>query len=483
MYNKVTLVNVDNKEDNPYPIKIKLETGCCIILTKYGQYTDADFAKCVIYPKGRTTWEGFVPPCKFKDGDIITCNNDACTFISIFKDKLIEKIFQKHCSVILDDNKFIVGIKYADYANPRLATEEEKEKLFKAIKDNGYQWNPETKTLEKLIEPKFKDGDIISDSLGTCIFKGEGRIKGTVNFYCGINNDYFQVKDDKCNPNGHYGDIVDYRLATEEEKQKLFDAIKANGYKWNAETKTLEDLTESKEDVDDEILISGIYFDREYHADEVELHLGNYEIEIRDGRTYAVLKNQKTKTFELPKFKVGDEIKQIGSDRHYIIKNIEFDRYILNNNQFIRFTDEHIYELAPNKLVEPKFKVGDRIVKKNSVCVPILITNVSDEFYYSNTESSVGILSISEQDEYTLLPNKFDITTLVPFESKVLVRDCNYHEWVGEIFVRYADKSFNNCNFVTLGGQRWKQCIPYNDDTKYLLGTTNDCNDYYKNWK
>jgi hypothetical protein len=46
----------------------------------------------------------------------------------------------------------------------RFATEEEKEKLFQAIKDKGYKWNAETKELEKLekpIIPKFKVGDII----------------------------------------------------------------------------------------------------------------------------------------------------------------------------------------------------------------------------------------------------------------------------------------------------------------------------------
>lgn len=43
----------------------------------------------------------------------------------------------------------------------RFATEEEKLKLFQAIKDNGYKWNETTKTLEKLILPKFKVGDTI----------------------------------------------------------------------------------------------------------------------------------------------------------------------------------------------------------------------------------------------------------------------------------------------------------------------------------
>ena len=33
-------------------------------------------SKCVIFPKGKTTWEGFVPPCKFKDGDMFSNTED-----------------------------------------------------------------------------------------------------------------------------------------------------------------------------------------------------------------------------------------------------------------------------------------------------------------------------------------------------------------------------------------------------------------------
>ena len=42
----------------------------------------------------------------------------------------------------------------------------EKQKLFDIIKENGYKWNPETKTLEKMIIPKFKVGDKIQYSKG-----------------------------------------------------------------------------------------------------------------------------------------------------------------------------------------------------------------------------------------------------------------------------------------------------------------------------
>jgi hypothetical protein len=42
-----------------------------------------------------------------------------------------------------------------------LATKEQRDLLFQTIKEAGYKWNEETKTLDKLIEPKFKVGDIV----------------------------------------------------------------------------------------------------------------------------------------------------------------------------------------------------------------------------------------------------------------------------------------------------------------------------------
>lgn len=132
--------------------------GSIVILNKYGRATDHKDEKCRIFPKGKTTWEGFIPPYKFKDGDVITCTNAVCTFTAIFKDKPTEKSFIHYCSII-NNNTFTVGLKYADYINPRFATEAEKQKLFEAIKANNYHWNPEKKTLEKLIKPIFKKGD------------------------------------------------------------------------------------------------------------------------------------------------------------------------------------------------------------------------------------------------------------------------------------------------------------------------------------
>ena len=67
MYNSVTLLDVDDREEITFPIRVLREDGCPITLTKYGQYIDADYAKCVIFPKGKTTWEGFHKPWTIQD--------------------------------------------------------------------------------------------------------------------------------------------------------------------------------------------------------------------------------------------------------------------------------------------------------------------------------------------------------------------------------------------------------------------------------
>lgn len=68
--------------------------------------------------------------------------------------------------------------------------------------------------------------------------------------------------------------------------------------------------------------------------------------------------------------------------------------------------------------------------------------------------------------------------TLKPFD-KVLVRDNNSAEWRNDFFGYYSEQSYYK--YICVGGSI-KQCIPYNDETKHLLGTSDDCPDKYKTW-
>jgi hypothetical protein len=161
-----SVVFEDISEDDEYPIGINLKNGDYTNLTKYGQYLNLEEAKCVIFPKGKTTWEGFVPPYKFKEGDILTTRiNSIFIFSHLELDKNCDRSMCKAYVGIRDTMPIsLFRAEESDVFGPyesmcKLATEKEKEKLFQAIKDNGYRWNPETKTLEEL--PKFKTGDRI----------------------------------------------------------------------------------------------------------------------------------------------------------------------------------------------------------------------------------------------------------------------------------------------------------------------------------
>ena len=73
---------------------------------------------------------------------------------------------------------------------------------------------------------------------------------------------------------------------------------------------------------------------------------------------------------------------------------------------------------------------------------------------------------------------KFDVNILQPFD-KVLVRGQNGQNWRAELF-SHVDNVFR---MVAVGSCYWTQCIPYNEDTKHLIGTNEDCPEYYKWWE
>ena len=139
--------------DETYSITILTKEGEHYYLTDEGYIYDRINSKCVIFPKGKTTWEGFQRPAK--DGDVVVCEEQKkITQMFIVQSK--QKEGRGKCYFGYDfenDDFFEEDIWEWD----RLATEEEKAKLFDAIKANGYKWNAETKTLEKLIVPNKFD--------------------------------------------------------------------------------------------------------------------------------------------------------------------------------------------------------------------------------------------------------------------------------------------------------------------------------------
>ena len=77
-----------------------------------------------------------------------------------------------------------------------------------------------------------------------------------------------------------------------------------------------------------------------------------------------------------------------------------------------------------------------------------------------------------------LKKERFDPKTLQPFD-KVLVRDENSY-WRCNLFSHITNHKF--FPYVTVE-DTYSHCIPYNDDTKHLVGTNEEAPEYYRYWR
>lgn len=103
--------------------------------------------------------------------------------------------------------------------------------------------------------------------------------------------------------------------------------------------------------------------------------------------------------------------------------------------------------------------------------------------YYLNesSECSVSVFPGKEQRDWSKFKRfwdkqkieRFNPKTLKPFD-KVLVRDNINNPWICDHFsyINHADICITTV-----------RCIPYNDDTKHLIGTTKDAPEYYRYWE
>ena len=272
----------------------------------------------------------------------------------------------------------IFGEVYLDKIRPHLAIvvtigKEQSDSREEFLYDGRYGMNGEcmlfpskNKTWERFVPPiKFKDGDVvISTSNNIHLISCRDKNNGWESCCCIIYGKFNSTKT---------AHVIPTRLATEEEKQELFKAINDNGYRWDDETKTLKKLS---------------------------------------------------------KFKVGDRVKHISA-----------------------------------------YTTG-------------IVVKVDDKGYYIDCPKNGGVryISFSLEKDYELVPNKFDITTLKPFD-KVLVRHNDDNKWCGSFFSHRDKDLHSHCfKFVTTAGKSYPKMIPY-EGNEHLLGTTNDCDDFYKTWE
>ena len=124
----------------------------------------------------------------------------------------------------------------------------------------------------------------------------------------------------------------------------------------------------------------------------------------------------------------------------------------------------------------------------NTYPIEIKINEGSDMIYITND----GRLFDDFRGECTLFPSKeqrdwskfnvkkpkFDPKTLKPFD-KVLARDSIEGQWRCTF---YSHERKDIYKYVTTD-YTYKYCIPYNDDTKHLVGTTDEAPEFYRYWE
>lgn len=112
-------------------------------------------------------------------------------------------------------------------------------------------------------------------------------------------------------------------------------------------------------------------------------------------------------------------------------------------------------------------------------------TYTKDGEYEVYKSSRHDLFFALEKDKEQITVDRFNPNTLKPYD-KVLVRDCNIDNWVCDLFSHIEYKRRNDTDIrypYYCVGNNHGCCIPYNDDTKHLIGTTDMPSKYYRYWE
>jgi hypothetical protein len=205
------------------------QSGECTLI-KFGNMYDG--GECIIFPsKEMRDWSKF----QWEKGDVLI-SNDGGTEVIFDKwyDDTYTSFYCKHYLNSEDKNKIVY---YEEFlcTTERYSLEDKDiaQTYIKTIEEHlDGKLNLETLEIEKQLE--FKDGDIVVYGKSVAICR---RIyKHTLSFYVSLTEMFGLLFADEVESS------EEYRFATEEEKQQLFDALVKKGKAWDAEKKQIVDL-------------------------------------------------------------------------------------------------------------------------------------------------------------------------------------------------------------------------------------------------
>lgn len=182
------------------------------------------------------------------------------------------------------------------------------------------------------------------------------------------------------------------------------------------------------------------------------------------------------------------EFENVDSDGVYVIHNGVVRIFSYDGRYYEGFGECLLFPSKENKdwlsfkanFDMDMYRVGEYVKSKESERF-FKITEIRNGRWYTlydivtQYEGSHITKSTDDLHENFFVVYKFDFSSLKPFDL-VLVRGNRDKIWRVDIFGGLVDNNL----FMCVGKERI-HCIPYNDETKDLLGTDNDEPDFYKN--
>lgn len=213
------------------------QSGECTLI-KFGNMYDG--GECIIFPsKEMRDWSKF----SWKKGDVLI-SNDGSTEVIFDKwyDNTYTSFYCKHYLNSEDETKFVYYEEFICTTERYAIEDKDKAQIYIGIIEErlGGKLNRETLEVEKA-QPEFKDGDIVALVVRKCthIAIFQSRQEAYIGFYAVLcQNDELLLEEPF---REDVGDI-ELRIATEEEKQKLFDALAKEGKRWDSDKKAIVDL-------------------------------------------------------------------------------------------------------------------------------------------------------------------------------------------------------------------------------------------------
>lgn len=247
-------------------ICVKKHNGKKAFFNSKGLYNT--LGEVILFPsRGMRDWSKFA----WKKGDVLVSNDGKIEVIfEKFRSDTYQSFIGKHHLDSIDEDLHYQGEGEYCTFNFNIETEDAAQTYINTIEERfGGKLNLETLEIEPA-QPEFKDGDIAYADYGNkqavFIVLGKTNLSEGYNSFIALNLRSLTL-DMGCRMSFFKKDLCKLRLATGEEKQKLFDALAKEGKAWDAEKKEVVDLKPMVELKPFDRVLCRDDIDEEWHID------------------------------------------------------------------------------------------------------------------------------------------------------------------------------------------------------------------------